>query len=268
MNPLPGRNWFFRVWRVLYPIGIHMGAGLLVGQALVVFLLLLGKGVSEVSRYSLAATGVTGLLTIPISGGLIWRDNRKRGFFKIGEAERILGCGEVVWMALLGISLCHLVNMLLAVLQLTRLFPGYEELSEQVFANQNPLWMILWAGIVAPIAEELIFRGLIFRRLRDYVHVGWAIGISAFLFGIYHGNVLQFIYAGILGACFAYCYFRLDSLWAPVVLHIGANCWSVILTQLASAGNPVQVGYMMLVAMGVEMVIVIFSIINFARRSR
>lgn len=248
-------------------MGIHLGASFLVGQALVLVLLFMGKGISEVNQYSLAATGVTGLLTIPVSGWLIWRDNRIRGIFPGDGRGKSLGPGKVIWMLLLGVSLCHLVNMLLAVLQITRFFPGYEELSEQVFANQNFLPMLLWAGIVAPIAEELVFRGLIFDRLRDYVHVGWAIGISAVLFGLYHGNVLQFLYAGILGACFAYCYYRLDSLWAPVLLHIGANCWSVILTQLASAGNAVWLGYVLLVAMGVEVVIVLFSVINFARKS-
>ncbi len=240
--------------------------GLLVSQVLVVFLLLSGMGVAGVNKYGLAATGVTGVLTIPISGWLLWRDERKRNFSQKTGFSRSLRIGEVVWMLLLGISACQLVNMMLAVLQFTRLFPGYGELSEQIFTDQKLFWMLLWAGIVAPAAEELIFRGLIFRRLLDYLPVGWAIGISAFLFGIYHGNVLQFIYAGLLGACFAYCYYRLGSLWAPVLLHMGANCWSVILTQLASAtGASVGLGYVMLVAMGVEVVVVVFSIINFIR---
>lgn len=242
--------------------------GFLVGQALIVTLLFLGKGMADVDKYSLAATGVTGLLTVPISWWLIWQDDRKRRFSQGKGSWKLLRPGEAVWMLLLGLSLCHLVNMLLAVLQITRLFPGYEELSEQVFANQDFLPMLLWAGIVAPIAEELIFRGLIFRRLADYVHVGWAIGISAFLFGIYHGNVMQFLYAGLLGACFAYCYDRLGSLWAPILLHIGANCWSVTLTQMAAMEDAAWLGYALMVAMGVEVVIVIFSVINFSRKAR
>lgn len=241
--------------------------GFLVSQILVIFLLFSGMGLAEVNKYGLAATGVTGLLTIPVSGWLMWRDDRKRSLSQKNGFGRMLHPGEAVWMLLLGISACQLVNMMLAVLQFTRLFPGYGELSEQIFADQKFFWMLLWAGIVAPVAEELIFRGLIFRRLMDDLPVGWAIGISAFLFGVYHGNVLQFIYAGLLGACFAYCYYRLGSLWAPVLLHIGANCWSVILTQLAAATDAsVGLGYVMLVAMGVEVVVVIFSIINFSRK--
>lgn len=234
-------------------------------QALVVLLLILGRSPGEVTKYSLAATGVTGLLTIPIAGWLMKLDNRQSGFYRQKAFRRRLRPGEVIWMLLLGVSVCHLANMLLSILQITRLFPGYEELSEQVFTGQSFFSMMLWVGIVAPIAEELIFRGLIFRRLLDEMRLGWAIGISAFLFGAYHGNVLQFLYAGILGACFAYCYYRLGNLWAPILLHIGANSWSVILTKLAEGIPSAQLGYFLLLAMGVEVVIVIFSVIRFCK---
>ncbi len=234
-------------------------------QALVVALLVLGLGLGEAQKYSLVATGVTGLLTIPIACLLIKLDNRQPGFYRQRAFQRQIRPGEVIWMLLLGVSVCHLANMLLAVLQITRLFPGYEELSEQVFTGQSFFSMMLWVGIVAPIAEELIFRGLIFRRLLDDMRLGWAVGISAFLFGVYHGNVLQFLYAGVLGACFAYCYYRLGSLWAPILLHIGANSWSVILTKLAEKIQSAQLGYFLLLAMGVEIVVVIFSVVRFCK---
>lgn len=240
--------------------------GYLVVQTLAVILLLLGHGMGELDKYSLAATGITGLLTIPIAGWLMRRDDRRGGFYRQGRFRRGLHLGEIIWMLLLGVSVCQLANMLLSVLQIARLFPGYGELSERVFANQSFWPMLLWVGIVVPIAEELIFRGLIFRRLLDDMRPGWAIGISAFLFGAYHGNMLQFLYAGILGACFAYCYYRLESLWASVLLHMGANCWSVILTQLAAKGTSVRLGYFLLLAMGVEAVVLVFSIVVFCRK--
>ena len=234
-------------------------------QALFVAFLVLGRSLGEAQKYSLVVTGVTGLLTIPIAWILMKLDNRQPGFYRQRAFQRRIRPGEVIWILLLGISVCHLANMLLAVLQITRLFPGYEELSEQVFTGQSFFSMMLWVGIVAPIAEEMIFRGLIFRRLLDEMRLGWAIGISAFLFGAYHGNVLQFLYAGVLGACFAYCYYRLGSLWAPILLHIGANSWSVILTSLSDKAASAQLGYFMLLAMGVEVVILIFSVIRFCK---
>lgn len=267
MNPLPRRGWPRKVWRVLYPAAIHFVTGYVVSQALILFLLLTGQGLGQVNRYSLAATGVTGLLTVPIAIWLMKLDEKQGGSYRRGRFRRRLRPGEVVWMLLLGMSVCHLANMLLSILQIARLFPGYGELSERVFFDQDILAMLFWVGFVAPIAEELIFRGLIFRRLLDDMRVGWAIGLSAFFFGIYHGNVLQFLYAGILGACFAYCYYRLGNIWAPILLHIGANCWSVVLTQLASGDATPELGYILLLVMGVEVVILVFSIIAFCKRS-
>lgn len=249
-------------------MGIHFVVGYVVGQALILFLILTGRGMDQLSSYSLAATGVTGLLTAPIAVWLMRRDEGQGGYYRRGRFKRRLRPGEVVWMLLLGVSVCHLANMLLSILQIARLFPGYGELSERVFSDQDLLSMVFWVGVVAPIAEELIFRGLIFRRLLDDMRVGWAIGISAFFFGIYHGNVLQFLYAGILGACFAYCYYRLGSLWAPILLHMGANCWSVALTQLAAGEATPELGFFLLLLMGVEVVILVFSIIAFCRRPR
>ncbi|MCI8814537.1 MAG: CPBP family intramembrane metalloprotease [Lachnospiraceae bacterium] len=241
--------------------------GYLVVQALVLALLVTGHGMEGMEKYSLAATGITGLMTIPIAGWLMKLDNRQGGFYRRGRFKRWLNPGEALWMLLLGMSICHLVNMLLSILQIARLFPGYGELSERVFSNQSFWPMLFWVGIVAPIAEELIFRGLIFRRLLDDMCLGWAIGISAFLFGAYHGNMMQFLYAGILGACFAYCYYRLDSLWAPVLLHMGANSWSVALTQLATKGAAsIQLGYILLLIMGLEVAVLVFSIVIFCKK--
>ena len=64
--------------------------------------------------------------------------------------------------------------------------------------------MIFWMGIIAPAAEEMIFRWLIYLRLRDWLKMPVAAVISGLIFGIYHGNIVQGIYASILGTAFAW----------------------------------------------------------------
>lgn len=91
--------------------------------------------------------------------------------------------------------------------------------------------LLLWMGIVAPVAEEMIFRWLVYLRLRDYLRVGAAVVISAAAFGIYHGNLPQAIYAGLVSAVFAYLLEKSGNLWSCVLLHIGANTWSLILSE-------------------------------------
>ena len=84
---------------------------------------------------------------------------------------------------------------------------------------------------IAPIAEEMIFRWLIYLRLRDYVRMGAAAVISGLIFGIYHGNLVQGIYASLLGIAFAYILEQSGNIFSSALLHIGANTWSLLLSE-------------------------------------
>ena len=72
-----------------------------------------------------------------------------------------------------------------------------------------------------------MFRGIVFHRLKDWVKPQAAIVISALLFGIYHGNVVQFFYATCMGVMLAIIYDKTGTLWISIVAHIAANLWSL-----------------------------------------
>lgn len=81
--------------------------------------------------------------------------------------------------------------------------------------------MFLYAGIIAPIGEEILFRGLILRSLQPYGKK-FAILTSAFLFGIFHGNFLQTPYALLVGLLLGYVTVEYSIGWA-MVLHMFNN---------------------------------------------
>lgn len=84
--------------------------------------------------------------------------------------------------------------------------------------------------ILAPILEEILFRGILLRgMLHQGINPAIAIVLSSFLFGMAHMNPWQFIGAGILGAIFAYVYYRTKSLWICIFLHSLNNTISFIL---------------------------------------
>ena len=86
---------------------------------------------------------------------------------------------------------------------------------------------IIGIGMIIPVCEELIYRGLIFMRMRQYCNVNLAIGLSALLFAAFHGNVVQGIYGFATGVLFAYVYEKYGSLKAPVLVHVSANLMSL-----------------------------------------
>lgn len=86
--------------------------------------------------------------------------------------------------------------------------------------------------IGAPIMEELVVRGLVYNRVKDYLGAIWAAVVSAVLFGVMHGNIVQGLYATIVGLALAFVYERYKSLWAPIFMHATCNLASFGLTYL------------------------------------
>ena len=83
--------------------------------------------------------------------------------------------------------------------------------------------MILSTSIVVPISEELIFRGVIMPRLNIAMNIVPASILTALAFGILHGNVVQIIYAFVLGLVMCFIAVRCNSLWASCLFHIIVN---------------------------------------------
>lgn len=90
---------------------------------------------------------------------------------------------------------------------------------------------LLGYGLVVPIAEELMFRGLIYKRLMYLGGRKRAMVFSAVIFGLYHGNLAQTIYGFAVGLLAAYLYEKYGSIKAPVLLHAVMNLTSVIATE-------------------------------------
>lgn len=76
--------------------------------------------------------------------------------------------------------------------------------------------------IVAPVFEEYIFRKLLVDRLVQFGE-GAAVLTSALMFGLFHGNLNQFIYAFTLGLFLAFIYVKTRSIKYTVVLHMLVN---------------------------------------------
>lgn len=95
------------------------------------------------------------------------------------------------------------------------------ELLEQVSGGSDTVSMFLYSALAAPIAEELIFRGFILRTLRPYGK-RFAVLISAFLFGLFHGNLLQTPYAFFIGLVLGYVTVEYSIGWA-VGIHMFNN---------------------------------------------
>lgn len=85
---------------------------------------------------------------------------------------------------------------------------------------------IIYAGLIAPIAEEMLFRGFLLKMLRRYSALV-AIVFTSLSFGIFHGTLLQSVPAIFIGALLALIDLRHDSIIPSIILHIATNCLSI-----------------------------------------
>ncbi len=81
---------------------------------------------------------------------------------------------------------------------------------------------IISAALIAPITEEIFYRGIIMTNLCK-VSKRFGIVVSALIFGLAHGNIYQFLLGFIVGMIFAYADIEMKSLIPSVIAHIVIN---------------------------------------------
>jgi membrane protease YdiL (CAAX protease family) len=89
--------------------------------------------------------------------------------------------------------------------------------------------LLLLVGVCAPVAEEIFFRGILYRWLRQSKPFPVSILISAAIFGVVHGEVSVALAAFFMGIVLALIFEKGKSLWLPVVVHIMINSIQLVL---------------------------------------
>ena len=130
--------------------------------------------------------------------------------------------GQTVLTIVLAAASSLGLNVLLALTGIVESSASYQNVARQQYSVMLGAGMLLF-GLISPIAEEIVFRGLIFNRMRRYFPHAAAVVASGVLFGIYHGNPVQGLYGGCMGILMAYLYERMHSFVIPCLFHATAN---------------------------------------------
>lgn len=139
--------------------------------------------------------------------------------------------GTLLWVALFSLGTIIPLSFL------------YEQLGIEMDENTQQIitsmmkepWGYVAVGILAPLAEEVVFRGAILRTLLGIMSKKnhWvAIMISAAIFGVVHANLAQFINALLMGLILGWMYYRTGSLVPGILLHWVNNTMAYVLTNI------------------------------------
>ena len=139
--------------------------------------------------------------------------------------------GTLLWVALFSLGTIIPLSFL------------YEQLGIEMDENTQQIitsmmkepWGYVAIGILAPLAEEVVFRGAILRTLLGIMSKKnhWvAIMISAAIFGVVHANLAQFINALLMGLLLGWMYYRTGSLVPGILLHWVNNTMAYVLANI------------------------------------
>lgn len=135
---------------------------------------------------------------------------------------------------LLGASCCIALNNWFYILRLQETITTYEEFAETIYAG-DIIFVTIKTVFLASVLEEMLIRGLCYHGISQIIGRLGGMFFSALIFGAIHGNLLQGMYAFLLGILFAYVYDMYGrKMIAPILAHMSANTVSVIGTMIPS----------------------------------
>lgn len=204
-----------------------------------------GKAVSQEMMlewfysHSLLFTIVSAAISLPVFLYLYYRDKTEQQAGAVSEQDAVrqkrtglLKKNIVFWIFMILASSCVSItwNQLIVLMGLGRMFPAGEAVVESIYST-SLVMVVLGSGLLVPMAEELLFRGIIYRRMRHLAGSAVAMVASSLAFGLFHGNVLQGVYAVGCSFVFVILYEMCQTIWVPIVSHCAMNLTSIFLTE-------------------------------------
>lgn len=221
---------------VLMAFGVYFVAQVVLGAA--IGFVLIAQGTSPEDLAALFESDGATILLLALAGaaalagvGLVALV-RRRGFGMFGLRRvswrwLLLGAGAVVLVLAANVGIFALYAAL------TGDTSDPQEALKGVALGTTPRFtlVVLLGGVLVPLTEELLFRGLLYAWLRRW-GVPLAVVASALVFGLFHGFSVVFFTAAFLGAISALLYEKSGSLWPSVVMHSLNNALAFALSRL------------------------------------
>lgn len=198
--------------------------------------------------------------------GIIWyrkhRPVRDASFKEVSNGTLFLS------LALMGVSLQCLISMCLNIIYPLLpqvLIEEYDALMETLLGGS--VWLSLFVTVIlAPLAEELLFRGVTMRKAEKIMPFMAANILQAILFGIYHGNLIQGTYAFAMGLILGFVVEYFHSIWASILLHAFVNGSAELLSHLPQQLTETMLGIVAIAIVGVMFLLIAVKLFPKAKK--
>lgn len=167
--------------------------------------------------------------------GVFWyKRMRADGKYPVWNQQKNLNLSVLLKLAVLGIFVQFAISFLLNLVYIVRpdVMQNYTKVMESLGSGNPSFFSVFYVVITAPIVEEMLMRGLCLVILRKEFPFWVANIIQAFYFGMIHLNLVQGIYAFLLGMVLGAVVKRYGTLKASMYLHFVINFSGQLLSLL------------------------------------
>ncbi len=273
MNPKSNpynHSIIFQSWNVIYPVLIYF---VVINLAMSLFAMLASFLGADYQKLYMALQAAATAAALPFLFRFYQRDKKEPATFwaRMGtELSRKTPAQKFrngLLMFLSGAAAGMALNNVIALTTLEEISKGYQEAAGHFFAG-GMFFELLGACLLTPLAEELLYRGIVYGRLHSLLSLNHkpserpadsgqkqetraisgqkqethtvtsnrqgtriritAIAMSSLLFGAMHMNLVQFLYASILGLLLAWSVEESAHFYGAALAHTGANLTAVL----------------------------------------
>ncbi|MBQ9742720.1 MAG: CPBP family intramembrane metalloprotease [Ruminococcus sp.] len=195
----------------------------------------------------------------------------KTEFSEVLVFEKIKA-GKLLGLVAIGFAVSMLSNMLTNLFLTNTYCFGINLIFdiESPISNTAPeiIVYLLSTAVIPAFSEEILFRGAILGKLRKYGD-GFAVFVSALLFGLFHGNFIQIPFAFIVGLVLGLTVVYTNSMLPAILIHFANNAFSVIFDILETNAETwglesalIDISYYLIVAVSSFIAIVAVALIS------
>lgn len=129
-----------------------------------------------------------------------------------------MNCNNILILVILGFCLSISFNLIVGGLNnIVHFTNNYDSLEINIFVY------LICTGILGPILEEILFRGIVYNKLKVFNKNMKAIILTSLIFAFFHQTLVQVVYAFCLSFILIYVYEKYKTLKAPIIIHITSN---------------------------------------------
>ncbi|MDO4962816.1 MAG: CPBP family intramembrane metalloprotease [bacterium] len=107
---------------------------------------------------------------------------------------------------------------------------------------------LVCSGILGPVIEEILFRGIVYNKLKSFNKPMTSIILCSLIFSLMHSNIIDMVYAFGVSFMFIYLYEKYKTLKAPIIMHMSLNITIILMLKLITYNFLIFNSYLVIIS--------------------